>query len=153
MRDYLRIAAEGPAGAAAKTIAQRGPKVGSDCRVVERAARHHHGNAARVFVAFGLLALPSKKFVQRHQLFGNIRYNGSLLRWNSVVQTDRLRQASERAGDGRDPLDYSRPRGTETSPCSKAMTVSIAKAASSLTGRSRKSGLCGRPNRSLPRAK
>jgi hypothetical protein len=37
-------------------------------------------------------------------------------------------------------------RGTETSPRSKVMTVSIAKASSSSPGRSRKSGLCGRPN-------
>ena len=44
-------------------------------------------------------------------------------------------------------------RGRLTSPCSKAMTVSPAKASSNSPGRSRKSGLRGRPKRSLPAAK
>ena len=44
-------------------------------------------------------------------------------------------------------------RGTETSPCSKATTVRPAKASSNSPGRSRKSGLRGRPKHSLPRAK
>src|SRR5206468_214372 len=43
-------------------------------------------------------------------------------------------------------------RGRLTSPCSKAMTVSPAKALSNSSGRSRNSGLLGRPNRSFPRA-
>ena len=43
-------------------------------------------------------------------------------------------------------------RGAATSPCSKATTVSIANASRSSPGRSRKSGLRGRPNLSLPRA-
>jgi hypothetical protein len=70
--DNLHIAPKKTTSGTTKRMPQRDRQVQRDCDMRCGTARHHRDDAAGVFVALGLFSLPSEKFFERHQLFGNI---------------------------------------------------------------------------------